>query len=117
MADGSVIIDTKLDSNGLKTGLSSLTKLAGGLVTGITGAVAAAGTAIVALGSKVVQTGMDYEAQLSRVQAISGATAEELQQLNDLAKQLGADTVFSASEAAAGMENLASAGFERPVLC
>lgn len=55
--------------------------------------------------------GNEFEAQMSRVQAISGATGQELEKLTDQALQLGADTAFSASEAAAGMENLASAGF------
>lgn len=41
----------------------------------------------------------------------AGATADELKQLTDQAKELGASTAFSASEVAAGMENMASAGF------
>ena len=72
VADGSVIIDTELDESGLKTGLS---KMAGTISTGITAAIAAASTAIVALGTAVVKTGMEYESQMSRVQAISGGTA------------------------------------------
>lgn len=58
-----------------------------------------------------VKVGADFEAQMSRVQAISGATGEDFQKLNDQALQLGADTSFSAKQAAEGMENLASAGF------
>lgn len=54
---------------------------------------------------------MDYEAQMSRVQAISGATADELEKLNKQALDLGASTSFSAKEVAGGMEGLASAGF------
>lgn len=58
-----------------------------------------------------VKVGADFEAQMSRVQAISGATGEDFTKLNDQALQLGADTSFSAKQAAEGMENLASAGF------
>ncbi len=58
-----------------------------------------------------VKVGADFEAQMSRVQAISGATGEDFQKLNEQALQLGADTSFSAKQAAEGMENLASAGF------
>lgn len=58
-----------------------------------------------------VKVGADYEAQMSRVQAISGATGEDFTKLNNQALQLGADTAFSAKQAAEGMENLASAGF------
>jgi len=37
---------------------------------------------------------------MSNVQALSGATGSELQQLSDLAKEMGATTQFSASECA-----------------
>lgn len=58
-----------------------------------------------------VKTGMDFDSQMSRVQAIAGASGEQLKALRDQALQLGADTSFSAAKAAEGMENLASAGF------
>ena len=66
---------------------------------------------LVGLGAAAVKMGNDFEAQMSRVKAISGATEEQFGSLNDLALKLGAETAFSASEAAMGMENLASAGF------
>lgn len=48
---------------------------------------------------------------MSRVKAISGATGEEFEKLKAQAIELGAETSFSASQAAEGMENLAAAGF------
>ena len=66
---------------------------------------------VLAIGTAAITTGNDFEAQMSRVQAIAGATKEELKLLTDQAIDLGAKTSFSATEAAAGMENLASAGF------
>lgn len=66
---------------------------------------------IVALGTASIVAGNNFEAQMSRVQAIAGATGEELKSLTDLAIELGAKTSFSAMETAQGMENLASAGF------
>lgn len=66
---------------------------------------------VLAIGTAAVTTGNDFEAQMSRVQAIAGATKEELELLTNQAIDLGAETSFSATEAAAGMENLASAGF------
>ena len=66
---------------------------------------------IASLGTAAVITGNNFEAQMSRVQAIAGATEEELAKLTEQAMQLGAETSFSATEVAAGMENLASAGF------
>lgn len=77
----------------------------------ITGAVSAAATSFGAVSGMVVKVGSDFEAQMSRVQAISGATASEFEALREQAIQLGAETSFSASEAAQGMENLAAAGF------
>lgn len=66
---------------------------------------------VLAIGTAAVTTGNDFEAQMSRVQAIAGATKDELEQLTNQAIDLGAETSFSATEVAAGMENLASAGF------
>ena len=66
---------------------------------------------LVGLGAAIGNIGMDYEAQMSRVKAISGATGREFEKLDKQAIDLGASTAFSATEAAQGMENLASAGF------
>ena len=66
---------------------------------------------ILAVGTAAVSTGNNFEAQMSRVQAIAGATKDELEKLTNQAIQLGSETSFSASEVAEGMENLASAGF------
>lgn len=83
---------------------NTMSSIGGTLTTSVT-------LPLVGLGTAALKVGNDFEAQMSRVQAISGATGEELQSLNELALQLGADTSFSASQAAQGMENLASAGF------
>lgn len=81
-----------------------LTSAGEALVAGVT-------TPLVGIAAAAVNTGNEFEAQMSRVKAISGATGSDFQALNDQALKLGADTAFSASEAAQGMENLASAGF------
>lgn len=66
---------------------------------------------IMGVGAASVKLGMDFEANMSRVQAISGATGTELERMNQVALKLGADTAFSATEVATSMEGLASAGF------
>lgn len=66
---------------------------------------------IIALGTASIVAGNNFEAQMSRVQAIAGATGEELKSLTNQAIELGAKTSFSAKESAEGMEMLASAGF------
>lgn len=58
-----------------------------------------------------IKTGVEYEKEMSRVQAVSDATGKQMSKLGDLAKQLGADTKFSAAESAQAMYELSSAGF------
>lgn len=66
---------------------------------------------VVGFGLASMKVSKDFDGQMNRVQAIAGATGKEVSALREQAKQLGADTTFSAREAAGGMENLASAGF------
>ena len=60
----------------------------------------------------VLQTGMDFEAGMSQVEAVSGASAQEMVQLEDKAKQMGATTKFSATEAAEAFNYMAMAGWK-----
>lgn len=53
----------------------------------------------------------DYEAKMDAVAATSGATGKQLKQMDDLAMKLGADTKFSAGQAADAMFGLSKAGF------
>ena len=63
------------------------------------------------VGGIAAKVGMDFDSQMSRVKAISGATGEEFKKLQNQALQLGKDTAFSSKQCAEGFENLASAGF------
>lgn len=111
MADGKVVIETDLDSSGIEKGISKLGSLTTkGLKTAAT-TITGTAVALEGIGIAAVKAGSDFEAQMSRVKAISGAAGTEFEKLKDQAIQLGADTSFSASQAAEGMENLAAAGF------
>lgn len=59
-----------------------------------------------------VSVGMEFGKQVSRVGAISEATAEQMQQLKNQALELGAKTTKSASEVAQAQEQLAASGFK-----
>lgn len=75
--------------------------------------VAALGVAAVgAFAAFSVKSGMDFEAQMSKVQAISGATATEIATLTAKAKEMGAKTKFSATESAQALEYMAMAGWK-----
>jgi len=66
-------------------------------------------TPILGLAAGALKVGMDFEEGMSKVQAISGATGEDLEALSGQARELGETTRFSATEAASGMEFLAMA--------
>ena len=53
---------------------------------------------LVGIGTASVKTAADFESSMSNVQALPGATGGELQQLSDLAKEMGASTQFSAKK-------------------
>jgi len=59
----------------------------------------------------VMSTGIEFEAQMSKVQAITGATKEDLEELTAAAREMGATTQFSATESAQALEFMGLAGF------
>jgi TP901 family phage tail tape measure protein len=65
---------------------------------------------ILGVAGAALKLGMEYEAAMSSIKAVTGSTAEEMKQLNTLALKMGKDTSFSALEAANGMEELLKAG-------
>ena len=69
-----------------------------------------AGLAIAAGLGAGVAAAANFEQRLSAVQAVSGATASDMDKLRDKALQLGKDTAFSASESAQAIEELIKAG-------
>jgi len=87
----------------LKTLGSNITNL-GQKFMPITAAVAAAGAGI-------IKTSADFEAAMSQVGAVSGASQDELDALTAKAREMGSKTKFSASEAAEAMNYMAMAGW------
>lgn len=78
-----------------------------------TGALVAGG--LIAAGFAVAaKSASDFATELSAIQAVSGATTEQMKQINDAALRIGKDTVFSAKEAAQAMTELAKAGVSIP---
>lgn len=111
-ADGHLNFDTKINESGFNAGLGKLGRLAaGGLsilgqtVMGVTATMGAGAAAAIKVGS-------DFEAQMSKVEAISGAAGDELLALSEKAKEMGSTTKFSAAESAQAMEYMAMAGWK-----
>jgi len=76
-------------------------KLTATVTTGIVGAFTAA-----------VKTTGDFDAAMSKVQAVSGATADQMELLRAKAKEMGETTKFSASESAEALNYMAMAGWK-----
>lgn len=86
-------------------GLSSAFKTTGSTLTkNVTVPLAGIGT----MASKVA---IDFEAKMSEVQAISGATGKEFEELEKKAIEMGAKTKFSAGESAEAFKYMAMAGW------
>lgn len=64
------------------------------------------------LGVAAVKTTADFDASMSKVAAVSGATGDEFDALRDKAREMGSKTKFSASEAADAMNYMAMAGWK-----
>lgn len=70
------------------------------------------GVASVVAAKKTIDVGKSFEAGMSEVQAISGASGKDLEKLSAKAKQMGATTKFSATESATALKYMAMAGWK-----
>ena len=78
-------------------------------VLSLQGAIAALGVGIGL--SSAIRTVSEFESAIAGVAAVTRATTQEMELMEKQARELGATTVFSARQAASGMEFLGRAGF------
>ena len=127
--DGTLKFDTAIDKTGFKLGIDSLQGIAKSEMSLITSAFSMAGSAISDLGKFSIDVGKDFEAGMSQVAATLGYSVETLnkplemmsaeekqayenmENLSAKAKEMGAATSFSASQAADGLNILAMSGY------
>lgn len=83
----------------------SMKKVGRGMTVGLTAPIAA-------FGAFSLRAGVNFQKAMNRVEAKTGATAEEMKNLEGLARELGSTTQFTATQAGEGMAFLAQAGFE-----
>lgn len=98
--------ETSTDANTLTGRLGALTSRLRGFLVG--GAIA---TGLGRLFSGALRSSADFERQMNRVEAATGATAEEMRILTEAAEEAGSTTEFTATQAGEGLEILARAGF------
>lgn len=107
----------KVESS-FKSALSQATKGLGTITKTVASATAAAAAAVGAMGIAAINTGAEFEKSMSQVAAtmlIDKTTAEgqkAFETLENAARECGASTAFSASEAAEGLNYLALAGYD-----
>lgn len=100
---------TKTLENTLGDGLSTI----GGKITGAGKTLTMGLTApILGAGAAAVKTTADFDKSMSQVKAVSGATGEDFDALRNKAREMGATTKFSASDAADAMNYMAMAGWK-----
>lgn len=102
----------KIQAQGLQYTFQAINKE---LETGLSGLKAyteAFAAAAVAVGSFAITNGTSFEASMSKVRAYSGVSEEEMQLLSDAAKEMGATTSKTASEAADALGFLALNGYK-----
>lgn len=135
-AVGYLLLDTSSFKKGLTTASQDMQTFfdksakAGDKMTALSSAMGKVGSTLtktvtlplVGLGTLSVKTAATFESAMSQVQATMGLTADSTADLNgktvntmdslsSLAKQMGAETKFSATEAAAAINNMAMAGY------
>lgn len=110
--DGVLNFLTKIDSSGFKKGLDGIGGIAKAGIGLTTKVLQGATAGVTALGAAAIKVGSDFEAGMSQVQAISGASGEDLEKLKNKAKEMGATTKFSATESAEALNYMAMAGWK-----
>ena len=118
-ADGSVVIEILADDKDFQSKTSKLGNLASSALKGVTTVVAGATTVVAGLASAASKVGSGFEASMSQVAATMGITSDEIaagssefEILTNAAKDAGATTAFSASEASSALNYLALAGYD-----
>ena len=64
------------------------------------------------LGTAAVKTTAEFEQAMANAASVAGASSSELERMTTLARQMGAETVYSASDAADALYYMASAGYK-----
>jgi TP901 family phage tail tape measure protein len=130
-----VPIETKYNPRGVKTairdfddfkravdkaggGIGGFAKISGEMMKSVGGSIKNTGESmtvgltlpIVGIGAAALVTQAQFEQSMNALQVNSQASGKQMAALGELAKQLGADTVFSANEAAAAMLELSKGG-------
>lgn len=109
---GSLTYDTEIKKDGFEKGVKSLqtNSVAAGNV--ISDAFSSIVNKVKDFTLETINVGKQFDSSMSQVSAVSGATGKDLDRLRDKAKEMGASTKFTASEAADAFNYMAMAGWK-----
>ena len=107
---GTAFVEIAADQTKLTAGLNKAQSNVAASMRTIGRNMAIAGAAIVAAFGMAIKTASQFEQSMANTASVAGATSEELKKLSDYAREMGEQSVFSASQAADAMYFLASAG-------
>jgi len=111
-----LVVKIAADISSLSTGLQKAEKKLKAVASNFTKIgtklTAAVTLPIAALGVKIVSLYKDYEQSMANAGSVSNATAEELERMKNIAREMGAKTIFSASDAADALYYMAQAGYK-----
>lgn len=110
--DGTLKFDTSIDSSGFQDGIDNISGIASKGIKATAAIIGGAATAVSGFAATAIKAGSDFEAGMSKVQAISGASGDKIAKLADKAKEMGAKTKFSATESAEAMQYMAMTGWK-----
>lgn len=101
-----------LDSNEYESGLQVAENTINKFQKAAVIAFGAASAAFVAFAKDAVATGAEFDTKMSQVAATMGLTVDQIGELRDFAQEMGAKTVFSATQAAEALNYMALAGYD-----
>ena len=104
--------ETEESGKNAKDAADGFTIMKGAIANLVSDAIQAGISKLKEFSDQLVKVGINFDSSMSKVAAISGATADELQQLRDKAKEMGSTTQFTATEAAEAMNYMAMAGWK-----
>lgn len=110
--DGTLKFDTKIITDGFQAGINKIGGIAEKGLKATSEIITGAASAIGIMGAAAIKVGSEFEAAMSKVEAISGASGRELEELTNKAKEMGSKTKFSATESANAFEYMAMAGWK-----
>lgn len=108
---GEAMDGTEDRAGGLREALSGLGGALAAMGKAAGAALGACTAAVAGFAKESVSVGMNFDASMSQVAATMGKTTEEIGTLREFALEMGANTAFSASQAAEALNYMALAGY------